>query len=402
MPAILRGHTPVAQNGLCLRARVNGPGKRLGLHPRSLARGLLNSLRHNDVTALDRDAPRGSPPRRAKGPYENSTLASGTSVFLSLACLAVIAGGCDTSSAHADEGGDSFTIVALPDTQYYAAEHPEILEAQARWIIRRHAAERIAAVVHEGDLVDADEPRQWQVAARSLRALDPVVPYVLSIGNHDYRRQGSVVSRDSAINDYFPPTAFAASPWFKGTFQPGRIENSFAIVDAPGGPWLILSLEFGPRDAVLAWADGIVKRHAALPALVVTHAYLYSDGTRYDHVARPEQLWNPHVYLADDDPGGVNDGEEIWRKLVSRNANILFVLCGHDLADGVGQLTSVRADGTKVHQLLANYQTGALGGEGFLRVMRFYPAARRVAIRTYSPYLDRYKSDPDNDFTLSY
>jgi hypothetical protein len=321
---------------------------------------------------------------------------------LSVALLAASGGGCEIAAAHADEAASSFTIVALPDTQYYAASHPEILEAQARWIVRRQAADRIAAVIHEGDLVDADEPRQWQAAAGSLHTLDGVVPYVLSAGNHDYRRRGAVISRQSAIDDYFPPAGFATTGWFKGTFEPGRIENSFAIVDTPGGPWLILSLEFGARDAVLAWADRIAQRHAALPAIVVTHAYLTSDGSRFDHLGRPDQLWNPHAYLAADEPGGVNDGEEIWRKLVARNANILFVLCGHDLADGVGQLTSVRADGSKVHQLLANYQTGALGGEGFLRVMRFFPAERRVAIRTYSPYADRFKTDPDNDFTLTY
>ena len=55
-----------------------------------------------------------------------------------------------------------------------------------------------------------------------------------------------------------------------------------------------------------------------------------------------------------------------------------------------------------VHQLLANYQMGALGGEGFFRLMQFFPAERRVAVRTYSPYEDRFKTDADNEFTLTY
>jgi hypothetical protein len=321
-------------------------------------------------------------------------------------CLTALAGtaGCEMSSARAmsEPAVDSFTVVALPDTQYYAAAHPEILAAQADWILRRSHDDHIVAVVHEGDVVDADEPRQWRAAARSLHELDGVVPWVLSAGNHDYRRSGSVISRDSQINTYFPPAQFARNAWFGGTFEAGRIENNFAIVDAPGGCWLILSLEFGPRDAVLAWADQIAKRYATLPAIVVTHAYLYSDGTRYDHLNRPDQQWNPHAYLAGGEEGLVNDGEEIWRKLIVRNDNILFVLCGHDLADGVAELTSARPDGTLVHQVLANYQTGKLGGEGFLRVMRFFPSQRKVAIRTYSPYVDRFKTDADNDFSLDY
>jgi hypothetical protein len=346
---------------------------------------------------------RGTAPPNSGGASTFLTVARRAAGFLTapavgLSAILAVAGGCDrVAQAASDES--SFTVVVLPDTQYYAAAHPEILEAQAAWIVRSREAERIALVLHEGDIVDADESPQWESAARSLHELDGVVPYVLSAGNHDYRRHGSRISRETSLNAYFSPAAFGRNPWFKGTFEPGHLENSFGIVDTPAGPWLAMSLEFGPRDAALEWADRVVRSHAGIPVLLVTHAYLYSDGTRYDHRTRPDQMWNPHRYL---DGGDVNDGEEMWRKLVSRNDNIRFVLCGHDLADGVGRLTSVRSDGSAVHQLLANYQTGALGGEGYLRLMRFAPEERVVAVRTYSPYLRRFKSDAENEFTLSY
>lgn len=357
---------------------------------------------------------------------KNSTINPRALVFLTIA-IAESMGACDTipRSAFAaedrswprDESASvrvlkdsnleltpaAFTVVVMPDTQYYASEYPDILQAQTSWIVRACDDIGIALVVHEGDIVDKDEPVQWERASRSLHVLDGVVPYVLSAGNHDYHRAvAGFVSRSTLLDGYFPAAQLARSTWLSGTFEPAHIENSFAVVDTPGGPWLVLSLEFGPRDAVLAWADGIAKRFAAMPAIVLTHAYLYSDDTRYDHSNRPDQRWNPHRYLSDATAGGVNDGEEIWRKLVSRNDNILFVLCGHDLGDGIGRLTSVRADGTKVHQLLANYQMGALGGGGYLRLMHFSPVDRRVMIRTYSPYLNRFKTDPDNQFALDY
>jgi len=65
-------------------------------------------------------------------------------------------------------------------------------------------------------------------------------------------------------------------------------------------------------------------------------------------------------------------------------------------------LTSVRPGGGVVQQLLANYQMGPLGGEGFLRVMRFFPEERKVAVQTYSPYTGRFKADPENEFQLGY
>jgi hypothetical protein len=98
----------------------------------------------------------------------------------------------------------------------------------------------------------------------------------------------------------------------------------------------------------------------------------------------------------------VNDGQEIWDKLIRDNPNILFVLCGHDLEDGVGRLTSTRPDGSRVHQILANFQMDPRGGNGYLRVLRFSPAERHVEVQTYSPFLDRFKTDPDNQFGLDY
>ena len=232
--------------------------------------------------------------------------------------------------------------MVLPDTQYYARNYPEIFDAQVQWIASQHDRAGIALVAHEGDIVDADEPVQWQRAAASLHVLDGVVPYVLSAGNHDYRRVGTHIERTTSINAYFSPAAVGGIVSGAGTYEPGRLENSYVVLSPPGGPWLLLSLEFGPRDAVLAWAESILRRYPSAPAIVLTHAYLDADGSRFDHVARHDQLWNPHRYFREDASGGVNDGEEIWQKLISRNDNIRFVICGHALDDGTGRLTSRR------------------------------------------------------------
>ena len=360
---------------------------------------------------------RGSISSITRRAYEKSTAKRLALAFLPVCIVAAGALGCDSvprsafaaeerpwatrdSEVRADR--DAFTVVVLPDTQYYSAKYPGILDAQTRWIVAKRDESGIALVMHEGDIVDKDEPLQWERASRSLHSLDGVVPYVLSAGNHDYDRAANFINRSTLLDRYFSEPSLEHGTSREGTFEPRRLENSFHVVETPGGPWLILAIEFGPRDAVLTWADGVAKRFAQMPAVVLTHAYLYSDNTRYDHVRRPDQLWNPHRYLSDASPGGVNDGEEIWRKLVVKNDNILFVLCGHDLGAGIGRLTSTRPDGTKVHQILANYQMQDRGGEGYLRLMRFSPAERKVAIHTYSPYLDQFKVDPDNQFTLDY
>jgi hypothetical protein len=307
--------------------------------------------------------------------------------------------------------GTPYTVIALPDTQFYAAFYPDIFDAQTRWIAGERVLGNVAFVVHEGDLVDSDDGAQWSVATRSMQLLDGLVPYVISTGNHDYGPGGDgwTTSRSTLIDSYFPVWKFAALPWFKGTFDPAHIENSYSLMDLPGGggQWLVVSLEFGPRDEVLTWADGIVKQYPTTPVMIVTHAYLFQDNTRYDHVAHPVsgndvQRASPYIYPFAMTPGAVNDGEEIWQKLVLGNSNIQFVLCGHVLDKGTGRLVSTRPDGTTVNQILANYQMDDYGGSGYLRILQFFPATRTVHIRTYSPYFDAYKTDPDNDFELRY
>ena len=100
-------------------------------------------------------------------------------VLLAAGCASPMPATVVATQAHPDTATE-FTLVALPDTQYYSAAHPEIFDAQTRWIAAHEADHHIAAVVHEGDIVDADEPWQWARAFESLHRLDDVVPYLLS------------------------------------------------------------------------------------------------------------------------------------------------------------------------------------------------------------------------------
>ena len=307
-------------------------------------------------------------------------------------------------------GPGSFSVILLPDTQYYSLAFPGIFDAQAAWIVAEHEVGNVSFVLTVGDIVDNDVPEQWANAVHSLHMLDGVVPYVIVAGNHDYAGAGWTSNRETMIDTFFPVATFASTPWFKGTFEPDRIANHYQLFDVPsaggaGSPpdqWLVLSLEFGPRDEVLAWADTIVKQYAPIPAMIVTHAYLYDDDTRYDNVVRPEQNWSPYDYPIGATPGAVNDGEQMFQKLVLPNPNIRFVFCGHVINDGVGRLTSTRPDGSVVHQVLSDYQIYASGGSGFLRVMQFFPADHAVHIRTYSPFTDTFLTDGENDFVLAY
>src|SRR5689334_18042589 len=71
-----------------------------------------------------------------------------------------------------------FSIVFLPDTQYYSARYPDLFRAQTQWIVDHRSRYNIAAVLHEGDVVDANDAQQWANADSAIRILDAAeIPY---------------------------------------------------------------------------------------------------------------------------------------------------------------------------------------------------------------------------------
>jgi len=53
-----------------------------------------------------------------------------------------------------DDDAATFTVVALPDTQIYADDHPELFDAQTTWIADQADALNIAFVTHLGEVVN--------------------------------------------------------------------------------------------------------------------------------------------------------------------------------------------------------------------------------------------------------
>ena len=296
----------------------------------------------------------------------------------------------------------SWTLVVLPDTQVYVMRHPHIFDSQTMWIVKNRRKHNIAFVLHVGDIVNNNNLPQWKNAKKSLQVLDGKVPYALAPGNHDFGAGGRADSRETMFNLFFPLERARKQPTFGGVFEAKRLDNSYHLFTAGGVDWIALALEFGPRNEVVAWAGRVLEDHPDRQAILATHAYLYSDDTRYDRSRRPDQFWNPYRYGVSGQPGGVNDGEDLWQKLVSRHASMAFVVCGHVLNDGLGLLSSRGRAGRTVHQMLANYQMKNQGGDGYLRLLEFLPGRRRVQVKTYSPYRDRYRTDPQNQFVLEW
>jgi hypothetical protein len=305
--------------------------------------------------------------------------------------------GCGGSAQSTPPVADEFTIVALPDTQNYSRYSPEIFRAQTQWIADHVHDQNIKLVLGLGDIVDdGADLQQWQNADGAVRNLDGHVPYFMAIGNHDYAssKPAARTAGAAGFNQFFGPSRYADASWYGGNYQ-GSNENFYGVVTINGQDFLILVLEYAPRDSALAWADGILKANQDKEAIIVTHSFTFMDNTR---ISRCDANSAASFGVGQD-----NDGEDMWWKLVRKYPNVRMVLSGHvNTGDGTGHRVDLGANGNLVNQMLSDFQSEPQGGGGYLRILKISPSLNQISVTTYSPYLNSFKTDDHNQFTVPY
>lgn len=301
---------------------------------------------------------------------------------------------------------ESFSMVILPDVQNYVKfqRNQPILDVMMNWVLEHKDSLRIGMVLSTGDLVEHDDiinpdgkkmdqtgRQQWAYVSGALGKLDGVLPYITSTGNHDY----NIFSYTHKPKTTHFPTYFYSeknsenkkllSEVFTNVYGENSLENAAYEWRAPGGKqYLFLSLEFAPRDAVLAWAREVVaeEKYKNHRVVLLTHAYL--------------KYTNEHIESMTYDLKDANTGLAIWEKLVKGSTNIEMVVSGHigaknDARKHVAYRTDKNAGGKTVHQMTFNAQSMGgghygNGGDGWLRLLEFLPDGNTVKVKTFSPF----------------
>jgi hypothetical protein len=283
------------------------------------------------------------------------------------------------------------TLAMLPDTQYYSKCALPHLALQTQWLAAHSVTRNIRAALFMGDLTEHNTRAEWQFVRDQLAPGEWQVPMLLATGNHDHGRNGNARRRGSLLPRYFPQPPGIAQIALAETRFPFDIENAYYRIALPRAMLGVLVLEWAPRASTAVWANAVLARYPHDRVIIVTHAYLYDDSTRYDWRARGStQKWNPWSFAmargeARKDPE--QDGEMLWNALVRRHPGVFLVLSGHVGGTGTGYLASRGDSGNLVHQVLANYQLLDEGGLGYLRLFEIQPDGRSVRMKTYSPSL---------------
>jgi uncharacterized repeat protein (TIGR02543 family) len=266
--------------------------------------------------------------------------------------------------------GNDFSLIVLPDTQYYSANYPQIFTSQTQWIADHKISSNIAFVTHVGDVVDHYySTTEYTRADTSMDILDAAnVPYSVGPGNHD-------IPLDN-FNTYFGASRFAGKSYYGGHYETGN-QNNYSLFSASGMDFILINLEYDPYGEVLDWADALLKTYNTRRAIVSSHDILNFDNS-----------WSyPDIYTALED-----------------NPNLFLMLCGHmhHPTDGAAMRVETGESGNTVYILQSDYQDYPYGGNGYLRIMRFSPAEDQIHVQTYSPYRSTYLTDEDNEFDLPY
>jgi parallel beta-helix repeat protein len=290
-----------------------------------------------------------------------------------------------SQTASANSSSENFTIVALPDTQYYSEAWPLIFENQTNWIVQNENAQNIVFVTHLGDIVDwYPDNNQWQNANIAMSILDNKVPYTVIPGApHDMPSNTSAPDYEK----YFPASRFEGYSYWGGSYDPSPSTssspnmNNYQLFSWGGMNFITLSLQYNPPADVLSWADNVLDNYKNRRAIISTHSYLNPDNT-----------------LTSD------GGQNIHDSVVVQENSVFLVLCGHQVgSNGLGEAERIETIGNRtVYQLLSDYQAIDNGGFGYLRIIEFVPSENTIYVKTYSPWLDNYMTGPSSQFELSY
>lgn len=282
------------------------------------------------------------------------------------------------------DGQSSFTVVAIPDTQFYSESAlgpgANFFDIQTQWILSNTSTHGIVFASHLGDVVNhagaVGVPLldQWDDAVRAMGLLRAsALPFGILPGNHDW----TSTAGNGSLEHYrvrFGDTSdfFTGKPWFLG--YDARGVNSAQIFNSPIGQILHLALEWnfsspaassdrpGAPGNAIGWAQTMINAHPGMPTIIATHNNINAASTR----------------------DGAGNG--LFNALVRTNNQIFLVLNGH--YHGEGRVYSINDFGRAVYELNSDYQSRNRGGDGWLRLYRFEPANQRIRVRTYTPLAD--------------
>ncbi|MBL9105226.1 MAG: hypothetical protein JNL82_30045 [Myxococcales bacterium] len=303
---------------------------------------------------------------------------------------------------------DDFTLVVLPDTQYYTRSanppsHPEpddpsYFKAQTQWAMDHRDSDHVVGLFGLGDIINnSDQMPQWERASDAISILEDVsdpmwpdgLPFALPYGNHDQLPKDEPEATDVA-NDYFGVERFGDRIYYGNNYNGDNDEN-YTYFNSGDLEIVLVSFQYNesPDPDVLTWSRKVFESHPRALGIVATH-YIVTGGGNFS-----------------------SQGEAIYEALKATD-NVQLMASGHVAQDA---RRSDTFEGNTIHSMLSDYQRSAPdpddpqkpqvvdqgltnGGHGYMRIWYFQPSLQRLHVESYSPKNDAHYTDANNQFDL--
>jgi len=305
-------------------------------------------------------------------------------------------------------------MVVIPDIQNLStAAYEKEWMATAGWIADNVDTENIVHVIGLGDSTWSAGTGEYDRARRGYDLFTDKVSWNNVPGNHDYpwslEYRSSAGYANAFSEEYLNSTASKGvyQGYFEDPYGRSTVENSYYCFGVNGVRWMVLQLEFAPRQHVIAWANELLAAYADHNVIVVTHGYLDGNGNYCN-------CWQTFLEK-DEEEGGYMGGstEVLWENMISNNDNVKMVLCGHNRnAEGsVDMRQDVNDAGHAIPQIMINAQALDVGDHisptyfsgkpmGMLGILRFSADGTKAALQYYSPIHDGSYHTESNRITL--
>lgn len=277
-----------------------------------------------------------------------------------------------------------FVIPVLPDTQGEINYQPAMFTSQMEWLTAKKDSLNIPIVLHVGDVVDFNNTVQYQRASEGFSILDKAkVPYAITLGNHDTNAVGENsgsaapgnanenLRTTSRFNSYFPASRFTHQ---KDRFEKNKNDNATYTFKAGGLNWLVITLEFCPRQGAVNWANQVLNHYPNHNAIILTHFFLTPNGE-----ISPTNAGYGDLTL-----------QSVYDQLIKKHRNVLLVLSGHN--DNTAWREDIGEKGNHIYSILQDYQFEDNGG-GLIRLLEIDPEAGTIAAKMFSPFLKKTLED---------
>ena len=296
-----------------------------------------------------------------------------------------------------DSNEYAYSIAVLPDPQFSTQYYPNSLKATFDYLLDNAEAKNIQYVLGVGDMTNNNTEAQWQNIKAQTERLNGKLPYTAIRGNHDVYYNGSAELFDQYYAD---PSGYYYQHVQQngGFYDTSSVKNTYLLFEVGSVKYLLLNLDFGADDNVLAWADGILSVFSDRRVIAITHAYMDADGTTLDDYDSGSPSTN-----ANKGDLGWNSGEDMWNELFKKHANVQMVICGHIQQDDIIMRTRKGDAGNTVYQLLIDTQTSdeRIKGGGFVAMLYFTEDGNNVRVECYSTVQEKYFRSVSNTISFA-